>query len=252
MVYTVTVHEITGVITMDFRRQYDIINPDAIDQPRIHIVGCGGIGSFVGYYLAQMGLTRLTLWDADSVEEHNLPNQNFLKKHVGMNKAKAMKDMIGEKGIDTTNIKLKKTFFTNSSKFVAEEGDTKVFVIVATDNMATRRDVADACVKDRNVERLFDGRLGGLMFQMFNINSPYANFYNDYFKYQLFDDSEAEQLPCTERAVIFVGAMIGSMMAHQVYLSLKEPESTRESVLVDLYTGCYQSGETGFTFGFLR
>ena len=49
----------------------------------IHIIGCGATGSWVALMLAKMGISNITCWDFDKVEEHNLPNQffYFLKKY---------------------------------------------------------------------------------------------------------------------------------------------------------------------------
>ena len=41
------------------------------------LVGCGGIGGFVAQFLAQTGVGKITLYDADHFEESNLNRQNF-------------------------------------------------------------------------------------------------------------------------------------------------------------------------------
>jgi PRTRC genetic system ThiF family protein len=66
----------------------------------LHVVGCGGTGSQLVPRLAQLhkcmlalghpaGL-RVTVWDADTVSEHNCLRQNFYLPDVGHNKATAM------------------------------------------------------------------------------------------------------------------------------------------------------------------
>lgn len=43
----------------------------------ILIIGCGGIGANVAELLARLGVGKLTLFDGDIYEEHNLNRQNF-------------------------------------------------------------------------------------------------------------------------------------------------------------------------------
>lgn len=59
---------------------------------KIMIIGSGGIGSFLIQFLDKVGLYRIHVADPDSVETKNLPYQNFIKGHVGQNKAQVMMD----------------------------------------------------------------------------------------------------------------------------------------------------------------
>ena len=50
-------------------------NKDLIDQTRLDqatIIGAGGIGSALIQNAAIMGFNKLTIWDGDAIEEHNL------------------------------------------------------------------------------------------------------------------------------------------------------------------------------------
>lgn len=69
-------------------------------QINIHVVGCGGTGSQVVAGLARLHITMLelghphglnvTVWDDDTIEEHNVGRQLFFRPDVGMNKAEVM------------------------------------------------------------------------------------------------------------------------------------------------------------------
>jgi len=73
---------------MDLSKSYEFFKPEK-DQSRIHIVGCGSVGSTVAENLARCGVTKMTLWDFDTVEPHNLANQMFREKDVGKLKVEA-------------------------------------------------------------------------------------------------------------------------------------------------------------------
>ena len=73
---------------MDLSKSYDFFQPDK-DDARIHIVGCGSVGSTIAENLARCGVTKMTLWDFDKVEAHNIVNQMFRQQDVGKLKVDA-------------------------------------------------------------------------------------------------------------------------------------------------------------------
>jgi PRTRC genetic system ThiF family protein len=64
----------------------------------LHLVGCGGTGSWLSSILARIALiiqesgklVELTFWDGDVVEPKNIPRQNFAMTEVGLPKAQAL------------------------------------------------------------------------------------------------------------------------------------------------------------------
>ena len=61
---------------IDLSKSYEFFQPEKEDA-RINIVGCGSVGSTIAVLLARAGVTKMTLWDFDMVEPHNLANQMF-------------------------------------------------------------------------------------------------------------------------------------------------------------------------------
>jgi len=198
---------------VSFLRQLDWYNPEEDAQPVINLIGCGGIGSFVGFYLAQMGLKNLVLWDRDILEPHNIPNQNFMLTQAGMKKTAALADLIKQKvGLD---VKIKDRFFTEDSRIKSG------IVIAATDNIGSRQTIWNEIKGNPDITCFIDGRLGGQAFQIFVINPNDADdiaFYEE----QLFATGEADPLPCTAQSVIFVGAHISALVCQQLYCVIKE------------------------------
>ncbi len=196
------------MVEVNYHRQLDIFNPSDYTDVKIHVVGCGGIGSFVAYNLGMLGLAEnLVLWDNDIVEAHNIPNQNFLIEHVGMSKAAALADFINRKcGVSP---KVKERFFTEDSHI------TDGIVLLCTDNISSRKLVYND-VKDReNVIAIVDGRLGGESFIVLTTLLRDEDAKSEYDK-TFFDESETVPLPCTAKAIIYVGAYIGAIMTKQV------------------------------------
>lgn len=213
-------------------RQLDFFNPDSLDMPNITIIGCGGIGSYVAYYLAQMGTTNLTIWDRDIVAEHNIANQNFTLNQIDMFKVNAIKDTIiakiGEN--DSENITINRSFFNEES--VIEPG----IIILATDNINSRKMVYEYVKDNADISYLIDGRLGGEIIRMLSIDmtdDEQKKIYED----SLFGAEEAEELPCTAKAIIYVAARIASEITYEVKVAITNKEACRTEVTIDYVTG---------------
>ena len=61
---------------------------------KVAVVGCGGIGYWVGKFLAMSGCEHIELFDPDVFEEHNLNRIDIPYKFIGMNKADATQKVI--------------------------------------------------------------------------------------------------------------------------------------------------------------
>lgn len=116
-----------------------------IRNARVLVVGAGGLGSPVLYYLAAAGVGTLGIIDNDVVSESNLQRQILYDN-----------DCIGEPKVKVAARKLKalnpycrivpyfQRFCTENSEKMAENYDV---IVDATDNLLTRYVINDACVK---------------------------------------------------------------------------------------------------------
>lgn len=78
---------------MDLSKSYEYFQPEK-DSSRVHIIGCGSVGSTVAENLARSGVTKFTLWDFDYVESHNIVNQMFTQNDIHRLKVEALRDII--------------------------------------------------------------------------------------------------------------------------------------------------------------
>ncbi|MCY6958985.1 sulfur carrier protein ThiS adenylyltransferase ThiF [Clostridium brassicae] len=69
---------------------------EKVKKASVGIAGLGGLGSNVAISLARIGIGKLVLVDFDVVEPSNLNRQQYLIKHLGMNKTEAIKETISE------------------------------------------------------------------------------------------------------------------------------------------------------------
>lgn len=135
---------------MDLSKSYEFFQPEKITD-RIHIVGCGSVGSTLAENLARCGLTRLTLWDFDKVEAHNIVNQMFTQEQVGMTKVEALADILYNINPDIKDdIELK----PDGWKGKLMSG----YIFLCVDNIDLRRQIVERHMDSPYVKAMFDFR----------------------------------------------------------------------------------------------
>ena len=136
--------------TLNLAKSYDFFKPEEVSE-RIHIIGCGSIGSAVAELLGRFGLKKITLYDFDKVEPKNLANQLFRQEHIGVDKTSALANMLHE-----INPELKSTIKTVSLGYVAQKLSGYVFLCV--DNIELRQQIAKSNKDNPYIKAIFDFR----------------------------------------------------------------------------------------------
>jgi len=136
--------------TLNLSKSYDFFKPEDCNE-RIHIIGCGSVGSTVAELLARFGLTKLTLYDFDTVEPKNLANQMFRQKHVGVSKVTALSNMLIE-----INPEFNSVFRCEPNGYTGQKLSGYVFLCV--DNIELRREIAEANKNNPYIKAMFDFR----------------------------------------------------------------------------------------------
>ena len=156
----------------------------------VTIAGVGGYGAYLAYLISQnipAGST-LTLFDPDRVELHNVGNQFFSLPNVGSKKVSAVENRLEEFDTSTTiNV------ITIAENATCED-DCDVFLI-ATDNMASRKELYDQWVSHYQEGKIFiDMRSAAQQFQMYVLTAPSSEYESTFF-----DDAEVSEGSCAFR-----------------------------------------------------
>lgn len=135
---------------MDLSKSYEYFQPEK-DESRIHIIGCGSVGSTVAENLVRMGLTKLTLWDFDTVEPHNIVNQMFRQKDIHRPKVEALRDILLEINPDMgEDLQLKPDGW---------QGKTlSGYIFLCVDNIDLRRKIVEQHLNSTFVKAVYDFR----------------------------------------------------------------------------------------------
>ena len=67
-----------------------------LSAKRVAVVGLGGVGGSCAEALARCGIGSLILMDHDTVDVTNLNRQQYFLRHLGMEKARAMEEILKE------------------------------------------------------------------------------------------------------------------------------------------------------------
>lgn len=210
--------------TPDYWRQLDLVTPEEFNLP-ITIVGAGGIGSPTALALAKMGCSRLTIYDPDIVEPHNLPNQLYRIEDGARPKVEALREIIHA--------------FTGFEIVAIQEAvsDQRLqgLVISGVDSMTARQAIWKGAIRYRpNVELYLDARMGAEVCRIYSIRPADPDDIRAY-ELSLYNDDQATADSCTAQAIIYNVFTIAGLIANQVKKYAKGEHLERE-IVFDLKT----------------
>ena len=135
---------------MNLAKSFEFFDPETC-KDRIHIIGCGSVGSTVAELLVRFGLTNFGLYDFDYVEEHNLVNQMFTLKQVGKYKTEALLENLIDVNPEVgKNTKLYNQGYTGQK--------LAGYVFLCVDNIDLRRKIVVDNKYNANIQAVFDFR----------------------------------------------------------------------------------------------
>jgi molybdopterin/thiamine biosynthesis adenylyltransferase len=210
-------------------RQADVLPYDKLKTTRITIIGAGAIGSAVATHLVKMGVGWLTIFDDDTVELHNLPNQGYRLCDLGKPKVVALAELLESYGGHVTP---RQELYTDQ--------DVEEIVITAVDDMDVRTAIWNALKKRKDqFKMLVDCRMGALFGRVLVVNPKAADEVSRYERLELYPSTEAMQAPCTERATIycasglsaFAASVVGNALADKPYKRLIQVDFNDAQIL---------------------
>ena len=180
------------------------------------LAGIGGIGGYVGFLLARLGILQIIMYDPDTVGEENMSGQLYGRGDIGNYKVTALSTFLREYAdmSNTSLIAVNEPYESNSP--------TKNIMICGFDNMEARKTFFKAWklhtmskTDETKAKCLFlDGRLSAEEFQIFCIKGNDEKAIEVYEKEWLFDDREAEETVCSYKQTTFCANMIASYMVN--------------------------------------
>jgi len=211
---------------MNLLRQLTIFDPEKFAAERIDVIGVGATGSYAVWFLAKIGMQNIHVWDDDTIESHNVPNQLYFMDQVGLKKVDALAENIKR----ATGVVIK----THSVRFEGQEPLGKhVFLLV--DTMAGRKMIWDKSIKMKlNVSTLVETRISSDQGRVY-ILSPFNINHVRKWEATLCSDDEAEVSLCgTVPSIVTTASFIAAAAVWQFIKWLTARETAENEAIIGL------------------
>ena len=171
---------------------------ESVKKTPVILIGAGGIGSWAALLLSRTGF-NVTVYDPDIIEAHNIGGQLYRMNQIGQPKVQALAEIVGLFS-ETKIAGYAQLYPKNVAAYNA-------IVILAVDNIKTRRDVASS----GNFLYLIDGRMTAESHMVYTIKHENSgHMINKYLNTLPEDENAISDGPCSMRATSFNGAAIAS------------------------------------------
>jgi hypothetical protein len=195
---------------MYLTRHSDMLGGIDMNTP-IHIIGAGSIGSYATLALTKLGFNNIYVADDGIVEEENIAPQFYKTRDIGKFKVDCLKRSIKElTNTEIITIPSRITYEDYKKHFGLDTySEAKQVLILAVDSMSARKDLRRC---GGNI--VVDARMA---IEFLTIIS-YKYTSDNYNKYAttLFDDSNAVQEACTNKAISYTSLIAGGLIAKTV------------------------------------
>jgi hypothetical protein len=209
---------------MDYWRQLDVVSPSDLADLKVTLIGAGGIGSPTALALTKMGVSQISVYDNDSVELHNLPNQFYRLSDLGKPKVEALADAV----IDYAGVS------PEAKVELFENQQLSGVVISGVDSMTARKAIWQRVRYNPTVEVYIEARMGAEVCRIHTVD-PTDPSAVKWYETTLYSDEEAQELPCTARAIIYTVFVVAGLIASQVKKYVRGQE-LRKEIIFDLVT----------------
>jgi tRNA A37 threonylcarbamoyladenosine dehydratase len=119
---------------------------EKLQQAHVLIVGLGGVGGYAAEQICRAGVGKLTIVDADEVNESNINRQIIaMYSTIGLSKTEVMKTRLKDINPDVI-VNDKKFFITGESAEELLAQDNFDFVVDAVDTLAPKVNLIKACL----------------------------------------------------------------------------------------------------------
>ena len=136
---------------MDLIRQLEFFDPTKITE-EIHVIGVGAIGSHIVEMLTRMGIEDINIYDFDTVDAHNIPNQLYAATDIGLLKTEALTSHCCSINPDI-NIRVHNKGYQPGTRLSG-------YVFLCVDSIDLRRAIATEHQFNPMIKAMFDFRMG--------------------------------------------------------------------------------------------
>ena len=207
-----------------FLRQQDAINMMRLANLGITLIGAGAIGSTTCVWLGKMGVSSVSVYDADIVQAHNWSSQMYRTCDIKRPKVVALGEVLTEFGCD---------YLALFNERYVDQPLSEV-VISGVDSMESRKLIWKSVREKPDVKLYLDARMGLETLVVYAVR-PQIKEDRVLYSESLCTDAEALQEPCTARTICYTPLMAASVLCNLVKRFVNNEEMPRR-VILDLTT----------------
>lgn len=197
-------------------RHADIHDPRMYAKKSVAVIGVGTIGSQLALTLARMQV-KMSVYDHDVLEEHNIATQAYPLSALGMDKVAAIGEEIERATGSIENLYARK---------YGGKGAKSDVIVSCVDSLDARREIASLLIKKRSKLPIIDGRVGREQVEVFYFKSA-----KDWLA-QLPETADTD--PCGARFTAYsANICAGLMAAHIKRLLLGQEKGLPDRIIFD-------------------
>ena len=208
--------------TIDISRHRELIDTDTFDD-KVVVIGAGATGSWLVLQLAKLGIKDITVYDFDIVEEHNLANQAFEIKDIGVSKVHALQEMVHRQ--TGTMIKV------YNEAYVAQRLSGYVFSMV--DSMEARKMIWEQVKGKLAVKHYVEPRMGLDVGRVYNVD-PMSLEQQKRYEDCFYSDEEAEVSACGAAQTVITTAMSVAAYCTRQLINKHNDVELGNEIMIDL------------------
>jgi molybdopterin/thiamine biosynthesis adenylyltransferase len=209
---------------MDLIKHLELFNPDKLRGKQIAVIGAGATGSMTVLQLAKLGVENIHVYDFDTIEPHNIPNQLLYGVNdIGYFKADILADKVN--GLVGKHVVMPYKKKVESRKLYQE------VVFFCVDTMASRIEIFNKGIYLNGItELVIDMRMNARTALVFALD-PRTKGAVDSYRAELYTDEEVEPLKGNCGVVLSVGptaALTSSLAIWQFIELINKPSENLE------------------------
>lgn len=213
-----------GILPLRYARNSNAISLEdqkILGEARVGVCGCGGLGLYVVDQLARIGVGKVTVWDPDVFEEHNLNRQLLANMStLGMSKVECASKHVKQINPALSLTGVQKKWQESEPAFIAGHQ----VVIDALDSIPARKELASMCANLRIP--LVTGAVGGWYGQVTVIYPE-----DDTVRYLYGENTDSRGLEKEEGTLPFAPAVIASIeVAEAVKILINRGQGLRKKI----------------------
>lgn len=215
---------------MELIRQSEFFDPLAITD-EIHVIGIGAIGSHIVEMLTRMGIEDIHIYDFDTVDAHNIPNQMFADSDIGLPKTEALAATCFKINPEI-NIHEHNKGYTTGTRLAG-------YIFLCVDSINLRRGIVEEHRYNPTIKAMFDFRMGLESAQHYAANWKHQEQIKNLLQTMNFTDEEAkEAMPtsaCGSALCVLPTIRQITSLGISNYINFVKTNNLRKVILTDAF-----------------